>query len=89
MLIHIACLLAGGAVGAGIMSCVHAGREQPPEATAPIIAAMLVVLRLNLRLLEDELQQRQFSGVPYYIEPVAKAVERTKNIVAQAEGWQN
>ncbi len=87
MIAYIACTCVGAAVGAGIMACVHAGREQPPETAAPLIAAMLVVLRLNLRLLEDELQQRQFSGVPYYIEPVAKAVERTRNIIAQAEGW--
>ncbi len=87
MLAFIAGLITGGALGAGTMICAHADHDAPKPSAAPTINDLLIVLRLNLRLLEDELQQRQFSGVPYYIEPVAKAVERTKNIIAQAEGW--
>ncbi|MCV9960760.1 hypothetical protein OIU34_02510 [Pararhizobium sp. BT-229] len=48
---------------------------------------MLATLRVDLRLLEHELTCREFSGVEDYIAPVRSAVERTKNAIAQAEGW--
>lgn len=48
---------------------------------------ILATLRDNLKLLEEELKNRKFSGVPEYIAPVDTAVERTKKAIALAEGW--
>lgn len=48
---------------------------------------ILATLRTNLKLLSDELHNRQFSGVPDYIAPVDAAVERTKKAIAIAERW--
>lgn len=48
---------------------------------------IVATLRSNLKLLEEELKNRQFSGVPAYISPVEAAVERTKQAVSIMEGW--
>ena len=52
-----------------------------------VIAEQLATLRAVLPLLEQELKQRQASGLPGYIEPVKSAVERVKAAIAEAEGW--
>ncbi|EJB02911.1 hypothetical protein Rleg9DRAFT_1725 [Rhizobium leguminosarum bv. trifolii WSM597] len=48
---------------------------------------LLTTLRVDLQLLEDELKNLRFSGVPQYIEPVETAVKRTIKAIALAEGW--
>lgn len=48
---------------------------------------LLATLRVNLKLLEEELKNRRLSCVPEYIEPVKTAVDRTKKAIALAEGW--
>ncbi|UDF29355.1 UNVERIFIED_ORG: hypothetical protein LHK14_17855 [Roseateles sp. XES5] len=72
---------------------VTVARCKSIDAVVPIIIAanahdeVLATLRVNLRLLEEELKNRQVSGVPEYIAPVETAVDRTKKAIALAEGW--
>ncbi|QIO64798.1 hypothetical protein [Rhizobium leguminosarum] len=48
---------------------------------------LLVTLRVDLRLLEDELRHRRISGLEEYIAPVEIAVDRTRKAIRMAEGW--
>jgi hypothetical protein len=48
---------------------------------------ILATLRTDLRLLKEELDQRQLSGVPEYIEPIQDAVQRNEKAVALLERW--
>lgn len=72
---------------------VTVARCKSVDAVIPIVIAvnardeMLATLRGNLVLIEEELKNRQLSGVPEYIAPVAAAAERTKKAIALAEGW--
>jgi hypothetical protein len=48
---------------------------------------VLATLRINLKLLDEELANRKFSGVPDYIKPVDTAVDRTKQAISTMERW--
>ncbi|NEH72295.1 hypothetical protein [Rhizobium leguminosarum] len=48
---------------------------------------LLTALRVDLRLMEDELRNRRMSGLAEYIRPVETAVQRTKKAISRAEGW--
>ena len=50
---------------------------------------IVATLRSNLKLLEEELKNRRFSGVEEYVLPVDTAVAHTRKAIALLEGWSN
>ncbi|MBX4884012.1 hypothetical protein HJA90_10500 [Rhizobium bangladeshense] len=80
-------LFVGGAVGVLWRSIGGASKEPPANPRPPVFDELLDTLRMNLRLLREELHNRRFSGVSEYIAPVETAICRTKKAIAVAERW--